>query len=84
MALKEVHEHQRGHRFRVPAEGVRLETGVTDGSVVSSYYDPMLAKLIVHAPTRSEAALRLSRILADSGRFPDLWRWPAAGDSRIL
>ena len=45
------------HRFRIPAgPGVRVESGVGDGSTVSSFYDPMLAKVIVHAPTRSEAA----------------------------
>ncbi len=37
-----------------PAD-IRIETWVTGGSAVSIWYDPMLAKLIVHAPTRAEA-----------------------------
>ena len=53
------------HRFRVEAApGVRLESGVADGSKVTPYYDPMLAKVIVHAATRDEAARRLSTTLA--------------------
>ena len=55
----------RLHRFDVPTgPGVRLESGVIDGSTITSYYDPMLAKLIVHAPTRTEAARALSATLA--------------------
>jgi propionyl-CoA carboxylase alpha chain len=48
-------------RFEVPAlDGIRIETGVVAGSVVSPHYDPMLAKVIAWAPTRGEAARRLS------------------------
>ncbi|MBO9669314.1 MAG: urea carboxylase [Sphingobium sp.] len=36
-------------------EKVRVETWCLAGSTVSAWYDPMLAKLIVHAPTRAEA-----------------------------
>jgi acetyl-CoA carboxylase biotin carboxylase subunit len=39
--------------------GVRVDSGVVEGSVVSHLYDPLLAKLIVHAPTR-EAAIDLA------------------------
>ncbi|HEX7857168.1 MAG TPA: urea carboxylase [Sphingobium sp.] len=39
-----------------PAD-IRAETWVMAGSTVSAWYDPMLAKLIVHAPTRAEAVL---------------------------
>jgi urea carboxylase len=43
-------------------EGVRVETWVQTGTEVPPNYDPLLAKVIVHAPTRSEAidALRLA------------------------
>jgi len=44
--------------------GLRLDSGVEDGSVVGIHYDPMLAKVIAWAPTRSQAALRLARALA--------------------
>ncbi|MDD2265489.1 urea carboxylase [Sulfuricurvum sp.] len=36
-------------------EGVRCETWIERGSAISPYYDPMIAKLIVHASTRTEA-----------------------------
>jgi acetyl/propionyl-CoA carboxylase alpha subunit len=56
------------HRFRVPAEaggsGVRVDAGVADGSVVGVHYDPLLAKVIAHAPTRAEAARTLAAALA--------------------
>jgi propionyl-CoA carboxylase alpha chain len=54
-----------GHTFGpLPAPGLRLDSGVADGSVVGVYYDPMLAKLIAWAPTRYEAARMLSTSLA--------------------
>ncbi|MET1034958.1 MAG: acetyl-CoA carboxylase biotin carboxylase subunit [Arthrobacter sp.] len=40
-------------------EGIRVDTGVGEGSVVAPFYDSMLAKLIVHADTREEAIARL-------------------------
>jgi propionyl-CoA carboxylase alpha chain len=55
------------HRFHIPdGAGARIESGVADGSSVSSYYDPMLAKVIVHAPTRAEATQRLATTLAQA------------------
>ena len=52
------------HRFEIPdGPGVRVDSGVEDGSVVSVYYDPMLAKVIAHAPTRREAATILASIM---------------------
>ena len=44
--------------------GVRLDSGIVDGSVVSIYYDPMLAKVISYAPTRARAAQVLAGALA--------------------
>ena len=52
------------HRFAIPAgPGVRVDTGFRDGSVVSPYYDAMLAKVIARGRTRAEAARRLARAL---------------------
>ena len=48
-------------RYRPPAETradgvtVRNDTGVYEGGEISLYYDPMIAKLVTHAPTRQEA-----------------------------
>ncbi|MEA2614312.1 MAG: acetyl-CoA carboxylase, biotin carboxylase subunit [Chloroflexota bacterium] len=47
--------------------GIRVDSGVVEGSVVSHLYDPLLAKLIVHAPTR-EAALDLALDAVDGFR----------------
>ncbi|MBX7168029.1 MAG: ATP-grasp domain-containing protein [Pirellulales bacterium] len=55
----------RLQRFQIePAADVRVETGVADGAEVSPFYDSMLAKVIVHAPTRADAARRLASVLA--------------------
>ncbi len=35
--------------------GIRIETGVREGDVVSPFYDPMIAKLVAHGSNRSEA-----------------------------
>jgi acetyl-CoA carboxylase biotin carboxylase subunit len=45
--------------------GVRLESGIYDGFVVSLFYDPLLAKLIVWGETRAEAILRMRRALEE-------------------
>jgi propionyl-CoA carboxylase alpha chain len=42
---------------------VRWDSGVAAGSVIGTDFDPMLAKVIAHAPTRSEAAGRLALAL---------------------
>jgi acetyl/propionyl-CoA carboxylase alpha subunit len=55
------------HRFAFP-DDVRVDSGVESGSVVSPYYDSLLAKVVVHAPTREAAARRL----ADALRRADL------------
>ena len=50
--------------FRPPeGPGVRLDTGVREGDEVTPNYDPMLAKLIVWAPSRPEALQRMRRAL---------------------
>jgi len=51
-------------RFEIPAEdGVRVEAGFVSGDVVSTHYDAMLAKVVVHAPDRRQAARRLAGVL---------------------
>jgi len=54
-------------RFDAPraddAGGIRVETGVEAGSVVTPYYDSLLAKVIATAPDRAEAASRLTAAL---------------------
>ena len=45
--------------------GVRIDSALYSGCVVPPYYDSMIAKLIVHAPTRQEAIARLRRSLAE-------------------
>jgi len=42
---------------------VRVDSGFAAGDVISTFYDPMLAKVIAHAPSRSEAAGRLAAAL---------------------
>jgi propionyl-CoA carboxylase alpha chain len=46
--------------------GVRLDSGIVDGSVVSIHYDPMLAKVISYAPTRRQSAMVLADALTRS------------------
>jgi acetyl-CoA carboxylase biotin carboxylase subunit len=45
--------------------GVRIDSGVYGGWKVPSDYDSLLAKLIVHAPTRQEAIIRMRRALGE-------------------
>ncbi|WP_405892859.1 ATP-grasp domain-containing protein [Streptomyces sp. NBC_01527] len=48
----------------VPDEpGLRLDTGYTGGDTIGMHYDPMLAKVIAHAPTRAQAVRLLARAL---------------------
>jgi 3-methylcrotonyl-CoA carboxylase alpha subunit len=52
-------------RYFLPpeGEGVRVDSGIETGSVVPAEYDPLLAKVIVHAPSRAEAIERCARAL---------------------
>jgi propionyl-CoA carboxylase alpha chain len=56
-------------RFRPPELGTvdgittRLDTGVEEGGEISVYYDPMIAKLVTHAPKRIEAIEEMGRAL---------------------
>ncbi|HEX8868348.1 MAG TPA: biotin/lipoyl-containing protein, partial [Lentzea sp.] len=58
------------HRFHVPGD-IRLDSGVEDGSEISVFYDPMLAKVIAYAPTRRAAARKLATAL-ESARIHGL------------
>lgn len=52
------------HALDVPgAPGLRLDTGYTGGDIIGVHYDPMLAKVIAHAPTRAGAVRLLARAL---------------------
>ncbi|MFK7966053.1 MAG: urea carboxylase [Burkholderiaceae bacterium] len=53
-------------RWPVPAESLRIDHWVEAGIDVSARYDPMLAKLIVHAPTREAAIAQLEGALNDT------------------
>ncbi|MDP3300446.1 MAG: urea carboxylase [Sulfuricurvum sp.] len=46
--------------------GVRCETWVERGSVISPYYDPMIAKIIVHSATREDATQAMMHALAET------------------
>ncbi|MFG3718896.1 biotin carboxylase N-terminal domain-containing protein [Streptomyces massasporeus] len=52
----------RLHRLAVPG-AVRLDTGYADGDDIGVHYDPMLAKVVAHAPTRAEAIRKLAAAL---------------------
>ncbi len=52
-------------QLRFP-DGVRADSGVRAGDAISPWYDPMIAKIIVHGPTRDAALGRLARALDDT------------------
>jgi acetyl/propionyl-CoA carboxylase alpha subunit len=47
-------------------DGVRVDAGFTSGSIVSTFYDPMLAKVIGYGATRDEACSRVARALRET------------------
>ena len=47
-------------------DGIRIDSGITSGQTVSSFYDPMLAKIIAYGENREEARRRLVRAVEDS------------------
>ena len=55
----------RIERLRLPTD-VRVDAGVEEGDEVPVAYDPMIAKLIAHGPTRDEALNRLADALAET------------------
>ena len=55
----------RVERLRLP-RGVRVDAGVGEGDEIGVAFDPMIAKLIAHGPTRHEALARLADALAET------------------
>ncbi len=53
-------------RLPAPSNGVRIDAGVETGDAVTIFYDPMIAKVIVHASDRRSALARLADALAAS------------------
>ena len=53
--------------FDTPAqEGLRVDSGVEQGSIISPFYDSMIAKLIAHGPDRAVAITRLASALEET------------------
>ena len=48
------------------APGCRADTGVRTGDAISPFYDPMIAKIVTHGPTRAVALARMRAALADT------------------
>jgi acetyl/propionyl-CoA carboxylase alpha subunit len=55
--------------LKLPTRHIRIDSAVEQGSEVTPYYDPMIAKLIVHAPNRAAAASHL----AAACRAAEIW-----------
>jgi len=51
-------------RFPEGMDGLRIDTGVREGDVITPHYDPMIAKVIGHGASREEATARLKAALA--------------------
>ncbi|MGV6812588.1 MAG: acetyl/propionyl/methylcrotonyl-CoA carboxylase subunit alpha [Brevirhabdus sp.] len=47
-------------------DGARADSGVRSGDTISPFYDPMIAKIITHGPTRDVALRKLTRALEDT------------------
>ncbi|MDB5531899.1 MAG: Carbamoyl-phosphate synthase chain ATP-binding [Hyphomicrobiales bacterium] len=52
------------HVLQLPSgDGIRIDAGVEQGGAVTPFYDPMIAKIIAHGATRSQAIARLADAL---------------------
>ena len=60
----------RLERLAFQEEGVRIETGVEEGSEVSPFYDPLIAKIVAHGRDREEAIRRLLWSLDGTATWP--------------
>ncbi|QZH73977.1 MAG: acetyl/propionyl/methylcrotonyl-CoA carboxylase subunit alpha [Erythrobacter sp.] len=56
--------------FSAHAHGVRTDTGIEGGSVISPYYDPMIAKIIAHGENRDDAIQKLRQALGCTQIWP--------------
>ncbi len=56
-------------RLRLPAD-IRVDSGVEEGGEVTGFYDPLIAKLIVHAPNREAAARKMAAACASVEVWP--------------
>ena len=61
-----------------PDDDVRIETGVEQGDVVSPFYDPMIAKVIVHAENREHALMSMAE------KLEGLAVWPVKSNAGFL
>ncbi len=52
--------------LHLPFDLARVDTGVRQGDAITPYYDPMIAKVIVHGPSRSVALNKLTRALRET------------------
>jgi acetyl-CoA carboxylase biotin carboxylase subunit len=53
-------------RYQVPVgEGIRVDDGYREGMDIPIYYDPMIAKLVVHGKTRTEAIQKMLQAIKD-------------------
>ena len=60
----QVYRKPAGTSFEISS--LRIDDGVREGDTISPFYDPMIAKLIVHGDTREQALARLDQALAQT------------------
>ena len=53
-------------RVELPAEHARIDTGIAAGQTISTYYDPMISKIITHGATRAAALGQMRLALRDT------------------
>jgi acetyl/propionyl-CoA carboxylase alpha subunit len=60
----------RLEHFHMPVSGARIDSAVEVGGEVTPFYDPMIAKIIVHGPDRRTAAGRLAAACRETRVWP--------------
>jgi 3-methylcrotonyl-CoA carboxylase alpha subunit len=74
--------------LRTPVDGheeeVRADCGVRTGDVITTFYDPMIGKLIVHDSTREKAIRKLERALRDFQVCPSPFALASSHSCRSL